>query len=122
MKQLIAAVRIEHEEDKLYADWVAAWPENTADSVAGGPGVDPGERVACSVCLETLCDTQLRAQTAPCGHTFHPMCVLQWMDIKQSCPVCRFPFQGNMVDDMALAALKEYEGRVIVARGTASLD
>mmetsp|Transcript_22425 Transcript_22425/g.30814 ORF Transcript_22425/g.30814 Transcript_22425/m.30814 type:complete len:724 (+) Transcript_22425:81-2252(+) len=26
----------------------------------------------------------------PCSHLFHPQCILPWLDMKQTCPICRY--------------------------------
>lgn len=26
----------------------------------------------------------------PCGHKFHPSCLKSWMEVKLTCPTCRY--------------------------------
>ena len=40
----------------------------------------------CSICLET---TPLSGWTLPCQHTFHDVCVAQWLRDHAQCPLCR---------------------------------
>ena len=44
---------------------------------------------SCPVCSE---DFQLEVQITqmPCSHIFHASCVLPWLDVKRTCPICRF--------------------------------
>jgi hypothetical protein len=47
------------------------------------------EYPACSVCLTDIAkdeDTVL----VPCGHMFHDQCIMKWLEMHSSCPVCRF--------------------------------
>uniref|UniRef100_A0A0A9A3L0 RING-type E3 ubiquitin transferase n=1 Tax=Arundo donax TaxID=35708 RepID=A0A0A9A3L0_ARUDO len=43
----------------------------------------------CAVCMD---DFQLgaAAKQLPCKHVFHKDCILPWLDLHSSCPVCRF--------------------------------
>lgn len=40
----------------------------------------------CSICLN---DIESDQQTTNCNHTFHNACLNNWLDINNSCPVCR---------------------------------
>lgn len=44
----------------------------------------------CSICYEAI-DIRKRRDymLAPCNHLFHRECLVQWMDVKMECPVCR---------------------------------
>ena len=44
----------------------------------------------CSICYEGI-DIQRRSEymLAPCNHLFHRECLVQWMDVKMECPICR---------------------------------
>ena len=45
--------------------------------------------VECSICLEVICEKK-RCELA-CKHTFHRVCVANWLQTNPSCPVCRSP-------------------------------
>ncbi|XP_050692201.1 E3 ubiquitin-protein ligase TRAIP-like [Eriocheir sinensis] len=45
-------------------------------------------RVHCVICGELSLQTQ-DVSAAPCGHTFHSVCILQWLERSKSCPQCR---------------------------------
>jgi hypothetical protein len=44
----------------------------------------------CSICYENI-DIRDRPayMLAPCDHIFHRDCLVQWMDVKRECPICR---------------------------------
>ena len=44
----------------------------------------------CSICYEPI-DVRKRHDymLAPCNHLFHRECLVQWMDVKMECPICR---------------------------------
>jgi TRAF-interacting protein len=45
--------------------------------------------VNCSTCLELLTPSA-DLSSAPCGHIFHSLCIIQWFETgKSSCPQCR---------------------------------
>ena len=33
----------------------------------------------------------------PCGHGFHSDCILDWIDRKRNCPICRFPLVWTLI-------------------------
>ncbi|KAG6468711.1 hypothetical protein ZIOFF_073404 [Zingiber officinale] len=42
----------------------------------------------CSICLEDF-DIDMEAKEMPCRHKFHSGCILPWLELHSSCPVCR---------------------------------
>ncbi|KAL7562857.1 hypothetical protein ACA910_002473 [Epithemia clementina (nom. ined.)] len=43
----------------------------------------------CSICYETIDVVRQSYMLAPCDHLFHRDCLMQWMDVKMECPICR---------------------------------
>jgi len=61
----------------------------------------------CSICLESFSDP---TSELDCGHKFHYACILQWLEIVSSCPLCRQitpylqnPVTGDIIRFEALA-------------------
>lgn len=38
----------------------------------------------CAICLGNICNAKLL-----CGHFFHSKCILKWVNVKKTCPICR---------------------------------
>lgn len=59
----------------------------------------------CVICLMDISEGDLRARNfmvPPCGHVFHARCLLEWMNTKLVCPVCRLELPSvNDHDDDA---------------------
>ncbi|XP_041465687.1 E3 ubiquitin-protein ligase RNF115-like isoform X2 [Lytechinus variegatus] len=50
----------------------------------------------CPVCMEAFkCDE--KAKRLPCSHFFHPKCIKTWLEMHNTCPVCRKPINGESV-------------------------
>ncbi|RWV95641.1 hypothetical protein GW17_00041721 [Ensete ventricosum] len=58
-------------------------------AVAAMPTVKIEERLSCSVCQEDF-EIGADAREMPCKHKFHAYCILPWLALHSSCPVCRF--------------------------------
>ncbi|KAH7672383.1 RNA polymerase archaeal subunit P/eukaryotic subunit RPABC4 protein [Dioscorea alata] len=64
-------------------------PPARKEAVNALPIVKVQESTSCSICLEDfVVDTE--AKEMPCKHFFHSECILQWLELHCSCPVCRF--------------------------------
>ncbi|KAK7271079.1 hypothetical protein RJT34_26689 [Clitoria ternatea] len=53
------------------------------------PNVTSEEKLQCTVCLEDV-DVGCKAKEMPCKHKFHGACIISWLKLHGSCPVCRF--------------------------------
>lgn len=49
---------------------------------------------ACAVCQETLREGE-DVKVLPCKHVFHPGCIDPWLNVKNTCPVCRQEIDGQ---------------------------
>jgi hypothetical protein len=51
----------------------------------------------CSICLMEINDGQ-NTILLPCGHMFHEDCVTKWLQIHNTCPLCRFELPTDDAD------------------------
>lgn len=58
------------------------------------PTVAIKETLQCSVCLDDF-EVSAEAKEMPCKHKFHSDCILPWLDLHSSCPVCRFQLPSD---------------------------
>ncbi|PAN44368.1 hypothetical protein PAHAL_9G037500 [Panicum hallii] len=64
-------------------------PPAKKEAVAALPTVNIKEVLGCSVCLEDF-EIGAEAKQMPCQHKFHSQCILPWLELHSSCPICRF--------------------------------
>ena len=49
---------------------------------------------SCNVCLENFNKGQITMQL-DCGHYFHEKCIIHWLKMRNTCPVCRHELESN---------------------------
>lgn len=65
-------------------------PPATAASIAALPTVEVAEPTAvCAICKDDL-PLASEARKLPCAHLYHSFCIVTWLGMHNSCPVCRF--------------------------------
>ena len=47
------------------------------------------EYPTCSICLTSI-DKDQDTILIPCGHLFHNQCIVKWLEMHNTCPVCRY--------------------------------
>ena len=53
------------------------------------------ESETCSICLNRLDDNSTIYEMKDCKHKFHSNCLIEWLCITNSCPLCRHTQQPN---------------------------
>lgn len=69
-------------------------PPAQKEAVEAMPTVKVDEIVQCSVCLDDL-EIGTEAKEMPCKHKFHSGCILPWLELHSSCPVCRYQLPSD---------------------------
>ncbi|OEL36909.1 hypothetical protein BAE44_0002072 [Dichanthelium oligosanthes] len=65
-------------------------PPAPAASIAALPTVEVAEpAAACAICKDDL-PLASQARKLPCAHLYHSPCIVTWLEMHNSCPVCRF--------------------------------
>lgn len=64
-------------------------PPAQKEAIDALPTVSIKESMQCSVCLDDF-EMGAKAKEMPCNHKFHSGCILPWLELHSSCPVCRF--------------------------------
>lgn len=63
-------------------------PPAQKEAVDALPTVRVEDSLQCSVCLDDF-EVDAEAKEMPCKHKFHTGCILPWLELHSSCPVCR---------------------------------
>ncbi|KAI4346756.1 hypothetical protein L6164_007626 [Bauhinia variegata] len=48
-----------------------------------------GKNVACAICKDDIL-LEEKVRRLPCSHCYHGDCIMPWLGIRNTCPVCRF--------------------------------
>lgn len=84
--------KIEHERVVLVEGIRANDNNNNNNGGGGGALSTAASGQHCRICLNEFSggtDDQLVIRLTPCSHVFHPSCIVEWLDARNSCPLCR---------------------------------
>ncbi|THU66043.1 hypothetical protein C4D60_Mb05t10050 [Musa balbisiana] len=70
-------------------------PPARKEAVDAMPTVKVEENTSCPVCLEDM-EVGAEAREMPCKHKFHGECILPWLELHSSCPLCRFQLPADV--------------------------
>ncbi|KAM7271204.1 hypothetical protein ACFE04_030418 [Oxalis oulophora] len=62
--------------------------ETNSEYVANGRTLLP-EDAECCICLMSY-DDGVELHTLPCNHHFHSMCIIKWLKMNATCPLCKY--------------------------------
>ncbi|KAH0922393.1 hypothetical protein HID58_022411 [Brassica napus] len=76
-------------------------PPASKSAIESLPRVEVGElhikaEANCAVCTEVF-EAGAEGREMPCKHIFHGDCIVPWLSIRNSCPVCRFELPSDPV-------------------------
>ncbi|XP_007014038.2 PREDICTED: E3 ubiquitin-protein ligase CIP8 [Theobroma cacao] len=69
-------------------------PPAQKEAIEAMPTVKIEENLQCSVCLDDF-EAGSEAREMPCKHKFHSGCILPWLELHSSCPVCRYQMPAD---------------------------
>lgn len=78
-------------------------PPTKKEAIEAMENVTNDEKLQCTICLEDV-EIGSVAKEMPCKHKFHSDCIVSWLKLHSSCPICRF--QMPCEDSNVLANLE----------------
>ena len=69
-------------------------PPAKREAINALPTVKVEEILSCAICLEDFLQGE-EAREMPCKHRFHGGCILPWLELHSSCPVCRMQIPAD---------------------------
>ncbi|XP_048552144.1 E3 ubiquitin-protein ligase SIRP1-like, partial [Triticum urartu] len=75
-------------------------PPAPAASIAAVPTGEVSEPASvCAICKDDL-PLAVAARRLPCGHLYHSVCIVQWLEMHNSCPVCRSCLPPTILEEV----------------------
>ncbi|OAY85254.1 E3 ubiquitin-protein ligase RING1 [Ananas comosus] len=95
LRRLIRHLASSSSDDVPLPPLPAAGPPGPASSIAALPTVPVSEpSLPCPVCKDDF-PLSSPARRLPCGHLYHSDCILPWLSLHNSCPLCRSPLPSR---------------------------
>lgn len=84
-------------------DRPAGPPAAAESTIQGLPLVELGDEQVknepwCPVCKDEF-EVGVRVRELPCKHYYHSDCIIPWLQMHNTCPVCRYEVEGLMSDN-----------------------
>ncbi|KAI9169821.1 hypothetical protein LWI28_018144 [Acer negundo] len=67
-------------------------PNSLISSITTVQISDSLSQESCAICKDEFC-AHSEAKQLPCKHLYHSHCILTWLSLHSSCPLCRFQLQ-----------------------------
>jgi hypothetical protein len=67
----------------------------------------------CAVCLDEFMAGGKKLRTMPCSHSFHQLCIFDWLYFNRTCPLCRYVMPSEkqrLLDEQTALAALELQG------------
>ncbi|KAM0860415.1 hypothetical protein ACQ4PT_046544 [Festuca glaucescens] len=83
-------------------------------SIAAVPSVEVSEPAAvCAICKDDL-PLAASARRLPCGHLYHSTCIVQWLQMHNSCPVCRYCLPSTDLEEVEPSELDQTTTQITI--------
>jgi hypothetical protein len=80
-------------QNPVQEDILESLPEMTIDDI----NKLPQEKQDCVICMCKY-EKGEKAIIVPCTHIFHTTCIKDWFKTQNSCPICKFKLDGNIMN------------------------
>ncbi|XP_061362823.1 E3 ubiquitin-protein ligase SIRP1-like [Gastrolobium bilobum] len=90
---------LQHLAQNVPSGYSSVNPPAQKAAIEAMPSVTSEEKLQCTVCLDDI-EIGSEAKEMPCKHKFHGDCIVSWLKLHSSCPVCRFqmPSEDSTVE------------------------
>ncbi|KAM0952860.1 putative transcription factor C2H2 family [Dioscorea sansibarensis] len=88
-------------------------PRSAIDAI---PTVEISESsLICAVCKDDL-PLRSNARRLPCSHLYHSDCIVPWLSLHDSCPLCRSPLQPSAPRGLSSSSVRSDDNLINVLR------